>query len=93
MKLDNDAAKRALTLAERGLDFADCGEVFGGRTLTVEDDRKDYGETRFQTIGSLGDRTVMIVWTVRGRSRRVISMRECNARERQRYKEALDRPG
>lgn len=63
MKLSYDPAKRAKTLAERGLDFADAVQVFAGTTLTLEDDRQDYGEKRFQTLGLLNDRLVMIVWT------------------------------
>jgi uncharacterized DUF497 family protein len=29
----------------------------------MEDDRHDYGETRWQTIGWLNDVMVMVVWT------------------------------
>jgi len=83
--------KRALTLERRGLDFTDAAEVFAGFTMTLVDDRKDYGETPLQTIGRLGDVTVMVVWTPRGRVRHVISMRRCNERERQRFQERLDR--
>ena len=79
-----DAEKRARTLAERGLDFADAEAVFAGGTLTLEDDREDYGEVRYQTYGYLNDRLVMIVWTPRAEVRHVISMRKCNAREQAR---------
>jgi len=46
MRITWDPAKRAKTLAERGLDFADAAIVFDGVTVEVEDTRKDYGETR-----------------------------------------------
>ncbi len=36
-----DPAKRAKTLAERGLDFHDAGIVFAGVTVEIEDTRKD----------------------------------------------------
>ena len=52
MPIAFDASKRAATLAARGLDMARAGEVLAGVTLTVEDDRRDYGEERFITIGS-----------------------------------------
>jgi uncharacterized DUF497 family protein len=55
------------------------------QTLTVKDDRFDYGEDRFQTVGFLAGRMVMIVWTPRGDARHVISMRKCNDREQARY--------
>jgi len=38
-------------------------EVFAGATLVIEDRRADYEERRFQTIGFLAGRMVMVVWT------------------------------
>ena len=35
----------------RGLNMARAADVLAGATLTVEDDRQDYGEARFITIG------------------------------------------
>jgi uncharacterized DUF497 family protein len=84
-----DPVKRDKTRDERGLDFGDAAEVFAGVTLTLEDDRQDYGEPRFQTYGLLDGRLVMVVWTPRGADRHVISMRRCNAREKARYQARL----
>jgi uncharacterized DUF497 family protein len=80
-----DAAKRARTLLERGLDFARAEEVFAGRHRTVDDDRKNYGERRFVTIGRLDGRMVVLVWTEREGDRRIISLRHANERERAAY--------
>jgi uncharacterized DUF497 family protein len=85
MKITCDPAKRAATLIEREIDFLDAGHVFAGRTLTVQDTRRAYGEARFQTVGFLAGRMVMVVWTPRDETRHVISMRKCNAKERKRY--------
>lgn len=93
MQITYDPEKRALTLKHRGLDFAHAGLIFAGRTMTVEDDRQDYGEVRYQTIGRLKRFIVMVVWTERGEARRIISMRKCDAEERQNYRDYLDRPG
>ena len=71
--------------AGAGLNFADAAIVFAGPTITVEDTRRDYGETRYQTVGFIADRMVMVVWTPRGAARRVISMRKCNDREKAIY--------
>ena len=76
-----DPRKRARILAERGLDMRRAGEVFAGRHLTRQDDRFDYGETRYVTVGRLDDRWVAFVWTPRGTVRRIISMRHCHERE------------
>jgi uncharacterized DUF497 family protein len=81
VKISYDPGKRAKTLAERGLDFDDAARVFAGPTLTLPDERQDYGEIRYQTYGLLDDRLIMLVWTRRGDIRHIISMRKCNARE------------
>ena len=64
MRITYDPVKRRKTLAERGLDFEDAATLFAGATLTLRDDRQDYGEPRFQTYGLLGRRLVMVVWTL-----------------------------
>jgi uncharacterized DUF497 family protein len=81
MNITYDPAKRARTLAERGLDFVRADEVFTATHRTVPDDRTDYGESRFVTIGWLDERMVVLVWTPRLNACRVISMRKANERE------------
>jgi uncharacterized protein len=93
VKIEFDAAKRDKTLVERGLDFADARPVFRGRHKIVLDDRKDYGEPRFITIGWLDGRMVVLVWTPMGAGRRIISMRKANAREQKAYADELKWPG
>lgn len=85
MQISFDRAKRDNTLAERGLDFEDARKVFAGPTIEAVDDRKDYGERRWQSVGLLCERLVMIVWTERGEARHIISMRKCNDREQEKY--------
>jgi uncharacterized DUF497 family protein len=85
-----DPAKRRWTLRERRLDFADAALVFEGRTLQLEDTRRDYGERRFITVGRLRGRLVVIVWTPRGSSRHIISMRKANGREEARFAKRIE---
>lgn len=73
MIIEFDTVKREKTLQERGLDFADAGKVFAGRHFLARDDRFDYGEERFITVGFLADRIVVMVWTPRNDARRIIS--------------------
>jgi uncharacterized DUF497 family protein len=89
VKIAYDPAKRAKTLHERGLDFEDAAIVFAGLQLTRLDERADYGEDRYQTYGLLGARLVMVVWTPRGDSRRIISMRLCHEDEEARVRPYL----
>ncbi len=93
MEITCDPSKRADTLRERGLDFYDAALVFAGKTLTLEDDRFDYGETRYQTYGLLNERAVMIVWTPRGDARHIISMRHCHDKETRKVRERLGGSG
>lgn len=86
MRLGYDPAKREITLAMRGLDFEDAAEVFAGITFDRRDDRHDYGEERFITVGWLRGRMVVLVWTPRGDTRHIISMRKANDREQARYR-------
>lgn len=85
-----DETKRQKTLSERGLDFADAIVVFAGVTLEVEDQRRDYGETRFTCYGLLQDRMVAVGYTPRGAVRHVFSMRKANEREQARIAPLLE---
>lgn len=81
MRIKFDPAKRGEILNERGLDFRDAMSVFSGRTATVKDTRFNYDEPRFITAGHLSANFVVIVWTKRGKWRRIISMRHAHGKE------------
>lgn len=85
MRLEFEEEKRAKTIEVRGLGMARAADVLRGATLTVEDDRQDYGEIRFITIGFLDDTMAVLVWTPRDNAYRIISMRKANDRERKLY--------
>jgi uncharacterized protein len=90
MEISFDPAKRERTLLERGLDFNDAPEVFDAPNYRFIDDRFEYGEEREVVIGYLHGRMVVIVWTLRGRARHIISMRKANEREQAKYGKYLD---
>ena len=75
---------------DRGIDFADAALVFSGTTLDYQDDRKDYGETRMISVGYLHSRLMVVIWTPRGDSRHIISMRKANEREQTRFGQRLE---
>ena len=85
MRVSYDPVKRSWTLANRGLDFEDASQVFGGLTAEVEDTRMDYGETRIICFGLLRGRLVVIGYTPRGAVRHVFSMRKAHDREQARF--------
>ena len=84
MRLEWDEKKRQETLALRGLDFADCAAVLSSEPRQERpDNRQDYGEVRWVALGFLEGRLVVILYTKRGKVRRIISMRKANRREKE----------
>ena len=81
-----DPAKRDKTLRERGLDFEHAAIVFRSKTFTKPSDVGLHNEERQITVGFLNKRMVVVVWTERNNSRRIISMRYANERERTIYR-------
>ena len=87
MDITYDPAKNERNIAERGMPF-DLVEHFDFDTaLTQVDDRNVYPETRYQSLGFIGDRLCMVVFALVGSSIRVISLRKANAREVKRYEQ------
>jgi uncharacterized DUF497 family protein len=90
MVITFDPVKRAKNLYDRQLDFLDAEIVLSGPVFTIEDNRFDYGEQRFQTVGFLAGRMVMVVWTLRDDAVHVMSTRKCNDKEQARYSERFE---
>jgi uncharacterized protein len=76
-----DEPKRQANLNKHGVDFTAAERVFAGPTFTFEDDREDYGEQRWVTLGLLGVQVIVIVHTETAEEIRVISMREADNHE------------
>ncbi len=81
--------KRAINLKDHGLDFLDAPRVLEGVIYTFEDDRFDYGEQRFDTLGLLAGVPVSIVHTETQDEIRVISFRKATKREAKLYFEQV----
>ena len=77
----NRADKRRL----RKVPFCKGLTIFRCYTITIEDDRKDYGEERFVTFGMMEGRVVAVVHTERGDSIRIISIRKATKYEQKTY--------
>ena len=82
-------SKRRRNLREHGLDFADAPDVFKGVTYTFEDDRLDYPEQRFLTLGLLVGVPVSIVHTETVDEIHIISFRKATRREITIYFESI----
>jgi hypothetical protein len=81
MRFTWSEAKRTLNIEQHGLDFVDAQRIFEGPTYTYEDDRFDYSEQRFVTLGILDEFVVSIVHTETSRVVRIISLRKATKHE------------
>ena len=81
MRFSWSESKRQLNLQQHGLDFVDVARVFDGPTYTYEDDRFDYSEQRFVTLGLLEELVVSVVHTETTRLIRIISFRKATKHE------------
>ena len=90
MELEWDPAKAASNLKKHGVTFEDAELVFydTGR-IEALDDRHEYGEDRWATIGMAYAAVLYVVYTVRHEDTiRLISARKANAQERKHYHQA-----
>ena len=89
MQFEWDEAKRQTNLRKHRLDFVEAEIVFSGAVFTFEDDRFEYGEDRYITLGMLRGSVVVIAHTERKEVVRVISMRKATKYEQQLYFESF----
>ena len=80
-----DEAKSDKNRAERGFGFEIVHEFDWTSAVVVEDDRKDYGETRLMAFGKAGELQLAIVYTERAGGIRIISVRRMHEKEARRY--------
>lgn len=85
MNFEWDEAKRQANLSKHGIDFADLESLFDGETVTIRDDRFDYGEERFVTLGLLNGVVVVVVHTETDTVIRLISVRKATKNEEKSY--------
>jgi uncharacterized DUF497 family protein len=85
MRFSWSERKRTVNLREHGLDFVDAPRVFEGLTFTYEDDRFDYGEQRFITLGLLAGVPVSVAHTETDDEIRILSFRKATDREARRF--------
>ena len=89
MEIDFDLAKDEANRRKHDLPLGTAELLFHGPFIEEEDNRRDYGETRFIATGPIaafGDRLFVVIYTWRGSVRRVISLRKANDREIRKYR-------
>ncbi|WP_347990339.1 BrnT family toxin [Methylomonas sp. AM2-LC] len=85
-----DNNKNETNIEKHGIDFNDAAKIFEKPTLEELDDRKDYGEDRYNTIGQMNDGTcINVTYTDRDSDIRIISARCADKNEREAYFEIV----
>ena len=80
-----DEPKRQANIKAHGLDFVGCEAIWDNFTITREDKRRAYGEKRLVTFGLLNGKVVVLVYTERGETLHVISLRKAEKYEARYY--------
>ena len=90
MQFEWDGRKAAQNIAKHGVPFEYAVRVFlDPHRLNAQDDRRDYSEERWLTLGNIEGRLFAVVYTPRGKLIRLISARKANEREQRQYDETL----
>ena len=85
VQIEYDPAKNDRNEQERGISFHEMNAFDWSTALIWEDDRRDYGESRFSGLGHIHDALHAVVFTMREDIIRIISLRRANMREQRKY--------
>jgi uncharacterized protein len=89
VEFDFDPVKSAENVENRGLPFNLAPLIFDGPFIEEQDERFEYGETRFVATGPIeefGGRVFVVVYMWRDNIRRIISFRKANDKEVRKYR-------
>ncbi|MYH33810.1 MAG: BrnT family toxin [Cenarchaeum sp. SB0669_bin_11] len=88
MNFEWDEGKNRTNIYKHGVSFETARRIFEGPVLSWLDVRYDYGENRYIGVGSVGAGALLVVaYTKRNGSIRLISARPASRKERQAYHE------
>jgi uncharacterized DUF497 family protein len=85
MRFEWGEEKRKSNIKKHGFDFIDTETVFESATFTIIDDRFDYTENRYITLGMFEGIVVVIAHTEEDDLIHVISMRKATKNEQKIY--------
>ncbi|HUN49521.1 MAG TPA: BrnT family toxin [Candidatus Sulfotelmatobacter sp.] len=93
MEFEWDGRKDASNFRKDGIDFEFARRIFAGTVLERASDRRDYGEARIIAVGAVEGVEIVVVFTKRGETRRLISARRAHVSERKAYREKFPERG
>lgn len=89
MEFEWDEAKRRNGIEKHGVDFLYAALIFEDFVFTRIDDRQDYGEERFISLGMVDDDCFVVVHTRRNDAIRLISAWKGGRDERAIYQASI----
>lgn len=89
MEFEWNEDKRKANLDKHGVDFLDAALIFEGTTVDRIDDRFDYGEVRWVSMGMVDATLYVIVYTEENDTIRIISAWKASKRERREYEKSI----
>ena len=89
MEFEWDEAKRQANITKHDVDFLEAMELLADAPVMLDDSRKDSGERRCQAVGSVDGKMLVVIFTIREGSFRIISARRANSREMRKYAKDL----
>ncbi len=89
MRIGYDPAKSARHVAERGLAFDRVADLERETAIVVEDAWRDYGERRMRAFLYGGGKPYVVVYTMRGTVRWIISFRRARETERKLHEQPI----
>ena len=87
MQITYDPAKDEKNVAKHGISLERAVDMDFSAVLIRPDTRKDYGEKRYVAMAPIDGRLHVLIFTGRGKTMRIISLRKANARERTLYEQ------
>lgn len=90
MDITYDPNKDIANQQKHGVSLAEAEQIEWDTALERLDNRNDYGEVRYTTLGAIGNRLYCVVYVEREGKRRIISLRKANKREVTKYVEATE---
>lgn len=86
-KFEWDDNKREINIEKHGIDFFDAVAIFNDINRIEKTIMHETGEERHITIGMVNGVFLLVVYTLRGKSIRLISARRASKNERKYYKD------
>jgi len=85
MRFEWDENKRRANIESHGIDFVGISDLFESETYSAIDERFDYSETRYYTVGFLNGEVLAVSHTEEDEVIRIISVRKATKNEEEKY--------